>query len=178
VKRALILLAAAVGLTALAGPATAAEPGFFRSSMLSDPAFYVAGWNVPVYCTYDSVAWSRVRSVYRRADAGGLYTYAGGRGRIYLAPKVCSIVLGLMRGERIWPWGALDRSDAALTLVHVFFHARGVVNQGRTECEALRRLPGVAVRYLNVKPGNDLRAFIAAAWKAHRLKPAAYTSVC
>lgn len=161
----------------LAAVALAAPVGFHESPALERITAFVAHNQTPVYCAdtvgnLENVAAEEGLSA--SADVTGLTEWTPLS--IYLHPVVCKVVLAL---ENRKPIGSpLLQADDALALVHESIHASGIHDEGQTECAAMHHLPGVAVRFLHVKPGKKLRAFMALAWKAHRLKPAVYQMVC
>ena len=173
-----VVLAAAAASVALVGVATvahaAAPAGFASSPRLQTAAAYVAYKPIAVWCAKTQYDWEQY------LEDGGL---AGdlngatkpGSAETSLSPAVCT---NLRR--------ALDRRTVAvsalgpsiLVLVHEAIHARGEVDEGKTDCAAVHEMPRVAVKFFHVKAGKQLRAVMAASWTYRAREPAAYRTVC
>lgn len=153
----------------------AAPQGFYEARVLEPAASFVAGKPAAVYCATNDGAWAAfLGGRYGGANVNGITTPGSSESRF--APTVCSwlrVRLRLPAAAAGTPFVA-----SALAFVHEAIHQRGSVDEGATECSAMHELPGVLVRYYGVKPGKQLRALMAAAWRWHRLKPAVYQSVC
>lgn len=171
-------LVAIVAVLVFAPAALAAAPGFTESQRLAPAASFVAGKAAPVFCADDFSVWLEAKRT-QGFGSGNVVAYTdlvGGTG-IYLAPDVCSLLHRMAAGKATDPVRA--QAVAVETLVHEAIHWRtGSHDEGMVDCAAMHETPRTATRFFHVKAGKQLRAFMAAAWAYHRVKPAAYQTVC
>lgn len=131
------LLCAVVLALALVGTASAAND---PSPALDAAASAVAGKPVTVWCETDWSAWSNLTSqAGYTPDGAEAFTYFD-TPVVYASPGVCA-TLHLIR--KALPFTA---ADALLALAHEATHQSGVVDEGETDCAALRQVAATAVR--------------------------------
>lgn len=144
--RRLALLVLLVALAAPTALAAEAPDGFLESWRLTPRAVKIAV--VPatrVYCATSSGAWeSFVREQLRlaewqKATAIGMADPASDE--VWLAPQVCRTLENHLRGRKTAP-RALARHLFALT--HEAMHVRGIRDEHRADCAALKRYPFAA----------------------------------
>lgn len=128
-------------------------------------------------CATSTTAWENVKATEGVAgnDIWGVTDFP--TGTIYLHPNGCRILRLVVKGTPSKD-PLILKAGFALTLVHESIHASGIRDEGITECDAIHQLPGILVRYFHVKPGVQLRAWMAKAWEVHRTDPPSYQAVC
>ena len=151
--------------------------GFVRAPALERPASAVAGRPVTVLCTTDYGAWSEAKRdrQLEAANAWGFYDWSNDL--VFIHPNGCRILKAEAAGKTLDEPLTLQ-AGFALTLVHEAMHAAGQRDEATAECDALHRVPGTLVRFFHVKPGKQLRAIMAAAWRVHRSDPPPYRDLC
>lgn len=172
---ALAVAAAASGSPRMVARGVAAPVGFHEARSLEPAASYVARKPVKVWCANTGATWARYVGSADPADTLG--ETVPGSDALRLHPNVCA-VFARFEGGSLTPQTLPGYATAIETLTHEAIHARGETDEGVTDCDAIHEMPGVAVRFFHVKAGKHLRALMAAAWREHRTKPAAYASVC
>lgn len=170
------LLIGAVLAAAVVGTAKA-DTGYTRAYVLEPVVQFVAGKPGAVLCATSDAQWNA-----EKASRGLAGTNAWGftdlpTGTIYLYPNGCRILRAEIKGQKITAPLTL-KAGFAETLVHESIHVSGIVNEGVTECTAMHHLPAVLVKFFHVKPGAQLRAYMAAAWSVHYTDPPEYQTVC
>jgi hypothetical protein len=168
VKTLLIALAALVLVSATSASASA-PAGFNEAVKLEPAASFVAAKPVTVYCANSEYTWEQY---------GGTSTEHGlatpGSSEIKIDPDGCRYLRTALNMHKI-PDGF---GAALLVLVHESIHARGETDEGITDCDAVREMPRVAVKFFGVKAGKQLRAVMANAWRYRGGESAAYRTVC
>jgi hypothetical protein len=168
-------LVAVVAVLVFAPAALAAAPGFTESPRLDPAASFVAGKAAPVFCADDFSVWLEAKRT-QGFGSGNVVAYTDTSG-IYLSPDICSLLHRMAAGTVTEP--VRVQAVAVETLVHESIHWRtGSRDEGMVDCAAMHETPRAATRFFHVKAGKQLRAFMASAWAYHRVKPAAYQSVC
>lgn len=125
---------------------------------LDSIASSMAGKSVGVHCETDNETWdSMVQGVTlgaRRGSSVGGYAYPGTT-VLYLSPQKC-IALRQSFNAGYLHAGLLPLSDGLMALLHEAEHLRGTVDEGETDCAALRAFRGylddVGVPATVVKP--------------------------
>lgn len=154
--------AAIVGLIdrGLAGAGPAPPPpapsGFHEARPLEPLASFVAGKPATVYCADSDAAWTAW------AQSEEPVTPMVGGGESELPPSLCSALAA-----------AEPPVAATLALIRAGLRQRGSRADEDVACGAIHLLPRVAVRYLGVRPGRDLRALMARAWPLSACTPGA-----
>lgn len=165
----------AVVLVVLALVPSASAAGFYEAKRLEPAAAFVARKPVTVWCANNTAAWSSWLAANNdsTADVNGA-TYPG-TAETHLGPTVCSnLALQLSQGGEAYP----SLGPSINTLTHESIHMRGETDEGITACDAMHEMPGVAVRFFNVKAGKQLRGLMAATWAWHQKDPSIYRTVC
>lgn len=140
--------------------------------MLEQPASYVAGKPVVVYCAKTRAAWRELTiSVGAQPAADGFVDAVGGA-TVNLRDDVCLTLLRRMNRKVVT---LPQLANPLLTLVHESAHLRGLSNEGETDCDALSRIPDVGGRFFCVQ---NTRLLSAWALNAHRHKPPEYQGSC
>lgn len=160
---------------ALVAAPTAAAGGFYEAKVLEPTASYVAKKPIAVWCATSTEAWK----AYEIATYGVPGTEHGstpfGGSAIYLDTEECPPLRQFLRAMSVY---VPTLAATIEILTHESIHARGVRDEGVTDCDAMHEMPGVAVRFFRVKPGAQLRALMAAAWTVHRAEPPQYLAIC
>lgn len=153
----------------------AAPPGFYESRVLEPAASYVAGKPATVYCAATVGDWRTYAEREASTLAANGLTYVGSS-ESALAASVCAPLRQELRHKHV---KTAVLADAMLALTHEAVHQSGVRDESETDCHALALLPTVAHRFFGFAyHRGPLRALVAAAWKAHREKPAVFRSSC
>jgi hypothetical protein len=164
---------------AFAGTAVAASTDLRANGLLSKPASFVAGKPVTVTCPTDLASWEREKTTLGLSGLNVWGMHDLTTDAVYIHPNGCRILSLETRGKDVSAEPALLRAGFVETLVHEAIHARQPsASEGVVECAAMHETPRVMVKFFHVKPGKQLRAWMAAAWFVHRSEPAAYKTVC
>lgn len=159
------LLLGVLIVLSVAAHATAASP----QERLDAIASSVAGKPASVVCTINAEEWdARVQEVSkgtRRGTSAGGFAYAG-TSTLFLGPHACITLKQVFEGGVVYA-GLNPTAFALLTLLHEAVHLRGVVDEGETECIALRAfqsylddigVPATVRKAVNVKGRYTLRS--------------------
>jgi hypothetical protein len=174
-----VVAAVAIGVPVAAQAAPDVPAGFTSRPALAARAAYIAGKPVTVNCANDAGTWESyvaTLSVPPPNGHSGGFTPAIGGDATYLAPEVCDLLLGRIRGKAVLLQvlgGAID------VLAHESIHLRGEPDEGKTECAAIRSLPAYVVARWGFRKNS--RAYFEAlngARSFHRDLPAAYQALC
>jgi hypothetical protein len=118
----------------------------------------MAGKPATAECVFDAEAWDKqVQETtfgQRRGSSVGGYAFPGST-VVYLGPQACYALYDVFSGGYIYA-GLNPTAYGLLTLLHEAVHLRGVVNEGETDCTALRAfqsyLDDIGVPATVVKP--------------------------
>ena len=157
-----VVVAVAITLALTANALTANNPHFKLDSIAST----FAGKPVTVHCEMDSEAWDAMVQQaslgQRRGSSVGGFAYPGTT-RLYLSPQNCGALLRTFQDGYIHA-GLRPLADGLMTLLHEAEHLRGTVDEGETDCAALRAFRGylddVGVPATVVKPVKVAGRFI------------------
>ncbi len=171
-----VAVAVLAGVLASAAAAQVDAPEGFRSSVRLAPiASDVARKPMAVYCARDDGSWETLmESVDAPIDSTGYAPYD--EDAVYLAPEECRRLEGWLRGKNVPTLTGFGFST--LTLTHEATHARGVDDEGATDCAALAVMPRVLRVHFKVRKPATLKAVMAAAWRKHKLSGPAYQGNC
>lgn len=154
---------------------SASAAGFYEAKRLEPAAAFVAKKPVKVWCASNAAAWSAWLTANNDTTANVQGATYPGTAETHLSPTVCAnLALQLAYGGEAY----LPLAPSIETLTHESILMRGETDEGITDCDAMHEMPGVAVRFFNVKAGKQLRALMASAWVDHRRKSAIYQSQC
>lgn len=159
-------LALGVGIVlSLAAHADAAPTPEQRINAIVSEA---AGKPSKAVCTFDAEAWDQqVQETsfgQRRGSTVGGYAYSGTT-TVYLGPPTCYTLYDVFSGGVVYA-GLNPTAYALLTVLHEAVHLRGVVDEGETDCTALRAfrsylddigVPATVSKAVNVKGRYVLR---------------------
>lgn len=143
--------------------------GFHHTPRLDTAATFIAHKPVQVMCADSEWTWLHSPAGFQ-PEFGFAYP---GEDVIYLRPVVCKNLLVLPKNRKNYGFGS-----SVYVLAHEAVHARGEVDEGKTACAAIHEMPRMSVKVLKVKPGKDLRAEMADAWRFRKGEPESYHTVC
>lgn len=161
------LLAGVLAITffvACTAPAEGANTPDYR---LDSIASRYVGKPVSVWCENNNEAWDTlVQGASQgklRGSAVGGYAYPNGN-QLWLSPANCGALLRSLNDGYLHA-GLRPLSDGLMTLLHEAQHLRGTVNEGETDCAALRAFRGylddVGVPATVVKPVKVAGKFVS-----------------
>jgi hypothetical protein len=149
--------------------------GFTRGTTLEPAATYVAKAPVKVWCANSPRSWHAFMIRTYGSDNGSNGSAIPGVDEVFLPPKVCYPLELSATGLKFLPD---ELAPPIELLTHEAIHARGESNQGTTDCDAVHEMPGVAVRFFHVSPGEQLRDLMAEAWAWRDKSASMYRTVC
>ena len=193
-----ILMVMAIAAVAFAIAATAARAAY-QDPKLNAVASAVAGHPVIASCATGAHEWSQFEDVAGLAFETDGFTFVGRDNVIYLAPRICDILLADF-SYGVTAVGDYWNGLAIKTIIHESVHQRGITDESVTDCTALKLVKQYAlsfgyaakvtqVSYVRVKEGRYRRVTklvanpaldrlyqSAVAW--HKQLPIAYQVAC
>lgn len=172
--RLLALFAVAAAIT---GTAHAAPDGFTRAAVLEPVVQYVSGKTGDVLCAKTIAVWDAEKATHQ-LDGAFVWGFTDLPSEtVYIHPNGCRVLRAEIKGNKLVAPLTL-KAGFVVTLVHESMHVKGIINEGVAECDAMHLAPRVMVKFFHVKPGKQLRAYMAAAWEVHDTAPPEYQTVC
>jgi hypothetical protein len=149
------------------------QPVFKPSPRLAPAASFVAGKPVVVLCAASDADWTKYLHGLGATDANG--ATVPGSSETRLSAIVCRYLAWRLGGKTpsLFPLAA-----AVETLTHESIHARGEVDEGKTDCAAMHEMVAVSRRFFGVTSRKTLRSLMAFAWQFHARQSPPYKTVC